>query len=157
MYNSVNDKLDDPAYVQNALQTAGQVDSQVLAASEQRLEKRLKEADVEMTDEGARCYIDRYPDLDAFNTHFEPAADPIARAKMHWLDFGKEEGRNPWCAQKITEQQARCYYENYADLQKEFGPEFLKVKDDVISHWYKTGYAEGRTFACSSSSATDEP
>lgn len=69
-----------------------------------------------MTDEGARCYIDRYPDLEMFNTHFEPADDSLARAKMHYLDFGKDEGRNPLCAPKITDQQAKCYYENYEDL-----------------------------------------
>jgi len=33
MYNSVTEKLDDPVYVQNALQTASSVDQQVLAAS----------------------------------------------------------------------------------------------------------------------------
>lgn len=32
MYNSVSSKLDDPVYVDNALQTASQVDYQVLAA-----------------------------------------------------------------------------------------------------------------------------
>lgn len=33
MYNSVTEKLEDPVYVQNALQTASSVDQQVLAAS----------------------------------------------------------------------------------------------------------------------------
>lgn len=103
-----------------------------------------------MTDEGARCYIDRYPDLEMFNTHFEPADDSLARAKMHYLDFGKDEGRNPLCAPKITDQQAKCYYENYEDLQKD---EF--VLEDVMKHWQTKGYDEGRSFACEGASLLD--
>lgn len=110
-----------------------------------------------MTDEGARCYIDRYPDLEMFNTHFEPAADPLARAKMHWLDFGKAEGRNPWCAPKITEQQARCYLENYPDLQQAFGTDFEKAKDQVFNHWNVHGDSEGRTYACPRGSTYADP
>jgi hypothetical protein len=117
----------------------------------------LKDADADMTDEGARCYIDRYPDLEMFNTHFEPAADPLARAKMHWLEFGKEEGRNPWCAPKITEQQANCYLENYPDLQQAFGTDFEKAKEKAIAHWNTFGFFEGRTYACPPSSTPADP
>jgi hypothetical protein len=157
MYSSVTEKLEDPVYAQTALQSASSVDQQVAEAAKQRLAAKLKEADADMTDEGARCYIDRYPDLEPFNTHFEPAADPLARAKMHWLDFGKAEGRNPWCAPKITEQQARCYLENYPDLQQAMGTDFDKAKDQVLNHWNVHGFSEGRTYACPRGSTYADP
>jgi len=74
-----------------------------------------------MTDEEARCYIDRYPDLEAFDMHFAPDANPLARAKRHYKEFGQLEGRQKFCGQKITEQQARCYLERYPDLLESFG------------------------------------
>jgi hypothetical protein len=40
--------------------------------------------DADLTDDDARCYIDRYPDLDIFNNHFAPAPDAVSRAKMHY-------------------------------------------------------------------------
>ena len=157
MYNSVAEKLEDPVYVVNALQTASSVDQQVQEAAKQRMAATLKDADADMTDEGARCYIDRYPDLEMFNTHFEPASDPLSRAKMHWLAFGKEEGRNPWCAPKLTEQQANCNLENYPDLQQAFGADFSKAKEQVIGHWNQIGFSEGRTYACPPGSTPADP
>ena len=57
----------------------------------------------------------------------------------------------------ITEQQARCYWENYPDLQKGDGAEFEKAKERVTTHWYKQGFLEGRTYACSQSSTFEDP
>jgi len=104
MYASVTEKLEDPEYLSSAIQTFSSLDMETRQKEKKRTAERIKVGADDMTDEGARCYIDRYPDLDMFNTHFEPADDPIGRAKLHWADFGKEEGRNPNCAPKITDQ-----------------------------------------------------
>jgi len=108
MFDSVMDKLDDPNHTMKALQTASTVDTQVWNAYKQRLQEKMKEGGDELADDDARCYIDRYPDLDMINNHFEPAPDALARAKMHFEMAGKEEGRNPYCAPAVTEQQLRC-------------------------------------------------
>ena len=85
MYDSVMDKLDDPNYTMNALQTASTVDTQVWNAYKQRLDEKMKAGgEADLTDDDARCYIDRYPDLDMFNNHFAPAPDAVSRAKMHY-------------------------------------------------------------------------
>ena len=57
-----------------------------------------------MTDDEARCYIDRYPDLHSFDKDPAPEADAVARAKKHYADFGQFEGRNFKCAAMITDQ-----------------------------------------------------
>jgi len=71
MYNTVNEKLEDPDYLGNALQAAGQVDNQVEQAAVERLLQKLK-AEKDATDDAeslseqeAQCYLDRYPDVQA--------------------------------------------------------------------------------------------
>jgi len=153
MYDSVMDKLDDPHYTVNALQVASTVDNQVWNAYQQRLQEKMKEGGDEMTDQDARCYIDRYPDIDMFNNHFEPAPDALARAKMHYEQAGKEEGRNPYCAPAITDQQLRCYLENYDELMDEIkvtGWDGKENIDKLRKHWNTVGFDEGRETSCMS-------
>lgn len=109
----------------------------------------MKEGGDELTDDDARCYIDRYPDLDMFNNHFEPAPDALSRAKMHYESAGKDEGRNPYCAPVITDQQARCYFENYPELKSELGLAGYEGNYDKLkSHWRTKGFDEGRQTTC---------
>jgi hypothetical protein len=113
----------------------------------------MKEGGDEITDDDARCYIDRYPELDMFNNHFEPAPDALSRAKMHYEQAGKEEGRNPYCAPVLTDQQARCYWENYQeDFEKDkvTGWESKAHLDKIRSHWRTQGFDEDLDTACNS-------
>lgn len=109
----------------------------------------MKEGGDDITDADARCYIDRYPDLDMFNNHFEPAPDALSRAKMHYEQAGKEEGRNPFCAPEITDQQARCYFENYPDLKDDLSITTYEGNFDKLrKHWRTKGFNEGRNHKC---------
>jgi len=117
----------------------------------------LKDGGDEITDDDARCYIDRYPDLDMFNNHFEPAPDAISRAKMHYEQAGKGEGRNPFCAPEITTQQARCYFENYPDLKDDLSITSYEGNTDKIkSHWRTKGFTEGREYECNPADNANE-
>lgn len=61
-----------------------------------------------MTDEEARCYLDRYPDLAA-------AVSTLAGARKHWRDHGEREKRTKGCEGPLTDEEAKCYLERYAD------------------------------------------
>ena len=63
-------------------------------------EKRVKTCDAGLTDAEAACYLDRYPDLSKIKTE----AAPIAAAKKHYDDWGIYEGRQKFCAPRITDQ-----------------------------------------------------
>jgi len=113
----------------------------------------MKEGGDDLTDDDARCYVDRYPDLDMFNNHFAPAPDALARAKMHFEMAGKEEGRNPYCAPAVTDQQLRCYFENYEELQDELHVTGWEGKENMAKirkHWNNIGFGEGREYDCNS-------
>lgn len=66
----------------------------------------------EMDDDMAKCYLNRYSDVEAIEDQ-----TPEEAAKEHWLRWGYFEGRNPHCAKRITSYQAQCYLHKYSDLQ----------------------------------------
>ena len=85
MFQTVTDKLDDPEYLETAINTASQVDSQIEAAAAERARNQLMErpqADA-LDDKEAACYIKRYPDVSE-----QFGKDNLEGAKHHWHVFG---------------------------------------------------------------------
>lgn len=100
-----------------------------------------------MTDAEAACYLERYPDLKgAFNTD-------IAKAKMHWREYGTHEGRNKTCdgLQGMTDAEAECYLLRNPDLKQAFGSDLARAKE----HWAINGLKEGRSKACPAETFTN--
>lgn len=100
---------------------------------------------IDLTDEQAECYLDRYVDLkDAFG-------DDLKRAKEHWKRYGctPNEGRSyeclsAKCKASISDKQAICYLDRYADLKSAYGNDLEKAKQ----HWKYYGCNENRNFSC---------
>ena len=88
----------------------------------------------------AQCYLNRYADLK------NALGNDIARAKQHWTDWGRHEGRNPTCAVpcELSDCEARCYLNRYADLKNALGNDIARAKQ----HWTDWGLPEGRDPTC---------
>jgi len=73
-------------------------------------------------------------------------------AKKHYVDWGIYEGRNRNCAQRITDQQAKCYLDkNEDDLKKAISKKGKLTWLDAKEHYYKSGWKEGRDYTCTGS------
>jgi hypothetical protein len=103
--------------------------------------------DKDLTDEEASCYLERYPDLKDF------FGDDLRKAKQHWKTNGctPRESRifecpSAKCKQPITDKQAHCYLEKYADLKNVYGDDIEKA----AQHWKNFGCTskENRTIEC---------
>lgn len=68
----------------------------------------------------------------------------IEFARKHYDAWGFFEGRHRYCADKITDIQAKCYLQNYADLQKKYGENWELARQ----HWYHIGYKQQRDYHC---------
>ena len=89
-----------------------------------------------LSDCEAQCYLNRYSDIkNAFG-------NDLARAKQHWKDWGRPEGRNPTCLSpcELSDCQAQSYLNRYSDLKNAFGNDLAKAKQ----HWKDWGLPEGR-------------
>lgn len=109
-----------------------------------RKEKRNKLAYKELSDDEAKCYLKRYPEV---NGEALKTPDAAAHARKHYFMWGFYEHRNRYCADRITDYQAQCYIRRYPDLQQ-------KYKMDTRSarrHYYLVGFKEGRNATCSES------
>lgn len=104
------------------------------------------QCNIDLTDEQAECYLDRYVDLkDAFG-------DDLKRAKQHWKQYGctPRESRvyecpSGKCKASISDKQASCYLEKYADLKQVYGNDLDKAKQ----HWKYFGcVSEKRNLDC---------
>ena len=105
----------------------------------------------------AECYIKRYPDI-KFDKLSKPNEDweklkkhvsipndlNVDFARRHYEAFGHFEDRNRYCAERITDIQAKCYLENYEDLQQKFGKNWEAARQ----HYYTIGYRQKRSFDC---------
>ena len=85
-----------------------------------------------MSKEDAKCYSKRYFDLNG--------SDPV----KHYLMIGKEQGRNPYCAQNLTGWQAKRYLSRYPDLNKKFGTNGKAALQFAKEHYKNIGYFEKR-------------
>jgi hypothetical protein len=66
-------------------------------------EHRHKTCEKPLTNKEARCYVPRYEDL-AKAWEGKALSEQIRLAKEHWLEYGITEGRQRYCAPRITEQ-----------------------------------------------------
>ena len=65
---------------------------------------------MKITDEEAKCYLERYPDLTlAFGTD-------VHKAKNHWRNHGFGEGRTKACEKDLSAEEIECYISRYADV-----------------------------------------
>jgi hypothetical protein len=63
-----------------------------------------------ITDEMAKCYHERYPDLQrAFNGN-------LAQLKEHWQVYGRNEKRIKFCYHELTDEEAQCYLDRFPDI-----------------------------------------
>jgi hypothetical protein len=86
--------------------------------------------------------MSRYPDILAA---FGMLPKPLVAVAKHYQDFGIFEGRNKFCAPRITDQEAQCYLNRYPDLQTTFGKDsWVQAK----KHWGEFGFNEGRSTKC---------
>ena len=84
---------------------------------------------IDLTDEQAECYLDRYVDLkDAFG-------DDLKKAKQHWKRYGciPKEGRSyeclpAKCKSSVSDKQAICYLDRYAET----GDQYVEVLQKII-------------------------
>ena len=105
---------------------------------------------IDLTDEQAECYLDRYVDLkDAFG-------DDLKKAKQHWKRYGciPKEGRSyeclpAKCKSSVSDKQAICYLDRYADLKSAYGNDLEKAK----RHWKYFGCSENRNVGCQQDAA----
>ena len=80
-----------------------------------------------INDQEAQCYLNRYPDLQRFG------AANIAAAKTHWIQNGRNEGRDVTCPPTtLTDQEAQCYLSRYPDLVAAFGATNIQA---AKNHW----------------------
>lgn len=70
---------------------------------------------------------------------------PLDAAKQHYQDWGIYEGRQKFCAPRITDQEAQCYLDRYPDLQNAFGADSWVL---AKKHWFEFGFGEGRSTKC---------
>lgn len=94
----------------------------------------MKTCEGPLTDEEAKCYLDRYGDL----AKLRGESNALGKAKEHWLEEGSKEGRHRYCAPRISDQQAQCYLDRYPELQKAFGADNWARAQQ---HWYEKGFA----------------
>lgn len=106
-----------------------------------RKEKRNKLAYKELTDDEAKCYLKRYPDV---ATSAAKSDDSLAYARKHFFMWGYFEHRNRYCAPRITDIQANCYIRRYPDMQQKYHGDIRSAR----RHWYKRGYKENRNHTC---------
>ena len=100
---------------------------------------------IDLTDEQAECYLDRYIDLkDAFG-------DDLKKAKQHWKQYGctPQEARiyeclPAKCKSSVSDKQAICYLNRYSDLKNAYGNDLEKAK----RHWKYYGCLENRKLGC---------
>lgn len=107
-----------------------------------RKEKRNKLAYKELSDKEAQCYLDRYPEIKPNKTGND--TDFLAIARKHYFSWGFFEHRNRYCANRITDIQAKCYLNRYPDLQNAFGKDIRQAR----KHYYTYGYKEKRSYHC---------
>jgi hypothetical protein len=88
-----------------------------------------------ITDQEAQCYLNRYPDLQV-----SFGATNIAAAKTHWIQNGRNEGRDMTCPPTtLTDQEAQCYLSRYPDLVAAFGATNIQA---AKNHWNANGRSE---------------
>lgn len=100
----------------------------------------------DLTDKEAECYLDRYVDLkDAFG-------DDLKKAREHWQRYGctPQEARiyeclPAKCKSSVSDKQAECYLNRYADLKTAYGSNLEEAK----RHWKYFGCLEKRKLSCS--------
>lgn len=111
------------------------------------LKKNSKPCQHELTDKEANCYLDRYPDLkDVFG-------DDLKKAKLHWKNIGckPRESRifecpSKKCLKTLTDEDARCYLNNYSDLKDVYGDDLDSAKTDW--KYFGCTSVENRTYSC---------
>ena len=108
-----------------------------------------------MSDEQAYCYLRRYPDLKRLARKYSHEEDKqIEWAKQHWETEGINENRINECndmLSKMTDSEAVCYVDRYADLQTasaSFASEPSKLVAWARTHWNRYGYNENRIKSC---------
>lgn len=111
MFDSINEKLADKELVEQ--QAAGQHDEQASDSDSddddnaEMNDKELLNTNVnvggpyDLNNEEAQCYLDRYYDI---SKAYKNKKDFINRVKIHWRQYGFNEGRNRNCADNITDQ-----------------------------------------------------
>ena len=96
-----------------------------------------------LTDAQAKCYLERYPDLQA-----KLGKDNLEAAKSHYTVYGFKEHRSPNCGEPLTEEQAEAYANRYPDLAK-LAKQHADVEKDyktayLSRHYYEVGQNQGR-------------
>lgn len=97
-----------------------------------------------MTNDQARCYRERYADM---------GNKKLKQVKKHWYKTGREEGRNKYCAPRITHIESYCMLARYEHLSEKYGDVMEKVTSDVgdyrmLKYWQQQGFAEGLDASC---------
>jgi hypothetical protein len=106
-----------------------------------RKERRNKLAYKELTDDQAKCYLKRYPEV---NVQAAKSSDALAFARKHYFMWGYYEHRNRYCAPRMTDIQANCYIRRYPDMQQKYHGDIRSAR----RHWYLKGFKENRNMTC---------
>jgi len=117
MFQSINEKLQDKNFLEQAIEMSTDQKTEVAASVHGKpaadADKAGKgavssKAPGGMSDADVACYTGKYSDV-------------TGDARQHYMNVGQAEGRNPNCANNITDYAAQKYIDRNPDLQYEFG------------------------------------
>jgi len=114
MFQSINEKLQDKNFLEQAIEMTTESKVATTSHSESKVSSSAKSDQVSskapggMSDADVACYSGRYGDV-------------TGDARQHYMNVGQAEGRNPNCAANITDYQAQKYIDRNPDLQYAFG------------------------------------
>jgi hypothetical protein len=101
-----------------------------------------------MTKDEASCYLYRYHELAAkFGTN---STGSIEKAITHWKEYGQKEKRDKTCEKDLTEDEASCYLNRYADVKslETSVASPANLTKAIQNHWKLKGKTEGRNKHC---------
>jgi hypothetical protein len=101
-----------------------------------------------MTKDEASCYLYRYHELAAkFGTN---NTGSIEKAITHWKEYGQKEKRDKTCEKDLSEDEASCYLNRYADVKslETSVASPANLTKAIQNHWKLKGKAEGRNKHC---------
>mmetsp|Transcript_37177 Transcript_37177/g.57063 ORF Transcript_37177/g.57063 Transcript_37177/m.57063 type:complete len:268 (+) Transcript_37177:46-849(+) len=131
MFDVINEKLVDQDFFKKA--THGHEPQNKTAIAHHHhmsaVQKNSTESPLGMNDEDAKCYAERYKDLNGTDPH------------DHYLTLGIDQGRLPTCAKNLSDIEAQAYLDRYPDLQEHLGRSgpgaLFKAREHFVNHGYK--------------------